>query len=434
MGTYRRGRIWWIRYADPRGEIVRETTGQTDARTAERLYRQRKREVASGTWVHPSRRAHPTRPTVAEYAEGWLEEQRERGVLSVRVEEQKLRDHVLPLIGGRVLEELRPKDVIALVRELRRRETKTGKGRLAARTVRNAYAVFQRMCRDAVIDETIRATPCVLPTGALPEKRDKDPAWRATAIFTRAEVETLISDERVPWDRRVLYALLFLTGGRIGEACGRRWEHYDRETRPLGQLVIATQYDDRALKTGVPRIMPVHPTLAAILAEWRGGGFAMFVRREPRASDFIVPEVLGPRAGQHRLQGSSLRRLHADLETLGMRPRRQHDARRTLITIGRSDGCSADVLRACTHGSSRDVFDDYTTWPWEVRCREVAKIGIRRRGAAEVTQLGAQRSAVGSTDPGISGSADLPGEGLEPARDATPAPESQGISPDRRRR
>jgi len=437
MGVYTRGRIKWISYADPHGEIVRESTGQADHRVAERLYRQRKREVTTGTWVHPSKRAHPTRPTVAEYAERWIEEQRERGVRSIRCEAQKLRDHILPLIGDSVLDELRPKDVIALVRELRRRETLTGKGRLAPRTVRNAYAVFQRMCRDAVIDETIMATPCVLPTGALPEKRDKDPSWRARAIFTRAEVEALISDERVPWDRRVFYALLFLTGGRIGEASGRRWEHYDPEAKPLGQLVIATQYDDEPLKTGVPRVMPVHPTLAAILAEWRLTGFAMFLQRTPRPSDFIVPETdraHSSRTGSYRRQGTSLRRLHRDLETLGLRARRQHDARRTLITIGRSDGCDSDVLRACTHGSSRDVFDDYTTWPWEVRCREVAKINIRRRGVAEVHKLVHSDARTVANGPGFPELVALPGEGVEPAGGRRATQERQGETPDRRRR
>jgi len=57
MGVYKRGRILWIRYADPSGEIVRESTDQADRRTAARLYRQRKREVADGTWIAPRSRS-----------------------------------------------------------------------------------------------------------------------------------------------------------------------------------------------------------------------------------------------------------------------------------------------------------------------------------------------------------------------------------------
>jgi integrase len=390
VGTYKRGRIWWISYADPDGATRRESTGQTDARAAERIYRQRKRDVAAGTWVDPRTTGGAAHPTVADYAERWVERQNDRGLRNARCEEQKLRGHVLPLVGGRRLEDLRPKDVVRFVDELRRRKREDGKGTLAPRTVRQCYDVLRRLCRDAVIEEVIAATPCVLPPGTLPAKRDRDPSWRATAVFSRSEVEALLSDERVPWDRRTFYALELLLGVRHGEAAGRRWRDYDSAAEPLGRIWVATQYDDQPLKAGTPREVPVHPTLAAILAEWRLGGFPLFFGRPPRPDDFIVPEtdrVQHERLGLHRLQGSSLRRLGYDLAALGLRPRRQHDARRTLISLGRADGCAPDVLRACTHGSSREVFDDYTTWPWDVKCREVAKLRVQRRPVAEVHNL-----------------------------------------------
>ncbi len=432
MGVFYRGTIAWIRYA-ANGEIVRESTHQRDRRVAERKERERRREVVLGTWTPKARRVD-TRQTVAAYAEGWIERQRDRGVKSIRVEEQKMRDHVLPLLGHRVFEDLRPKDVVHFVEQLKRRLAATG-GKLAPRTVRNAYAVFQRMARDAVIDEVIVATPCVLPTKTLPPKQDKDPSWRARAVFSRTEVEALISDERIDWDRRALYALTFLLGVRHGEAAGRRWEDYDPQARPLGRMVIATQYDGASVKTGRPREMPVHPTLAAVLAEWKLEGFPMFFGRAPRADDFIVPEVddrYHDRKGQHRLSGSTWRRLQADLATLGLRPRRTHDARRTLITLGRSDGCDRDVLRACTHGERGDVFDAYTSWPWDVKCREIAKLQVGRRGA-EVTQLVTQRK----TSARIAHKnrrETMPGEGLEPARDIADAGDFPEVSTDQGRR
>ena len=39
-----------------------------------------------------------------------------------------------------------------------------------------------------------------------------------------------MTDPRIPADRRILHTLQALTGMRIGEACGRRWRDYDRET------------------------------------------------------------------------------------------------------------------------------------------------------------------------------------------------------------
>lgn len=421
MSVYFRGRIAWICYAGPDGETVRESTHQRDRRVAERLERDRRREVASGTWRPPGLRTD-ARQSVADYARGWLERQRERGIKSFRMEKQKLTTHVLPLIGARVFADVRPRDVIDLVEKLKRLETKTGKGRIAPRTVRSSYAVFSRMCRDAVIDEVIIATPCVLPTKTLPPVKDKDPSWRARAVFTRAEVEQLISDERIDLDRRVFYAIEFFLGVRHGEAAGRRWEDYDAAARPLGRMLIATQYDGDDTKTETPREMPVHPTLAAILAEWRLDGFEMFFGRRPSGRDFIVPEVddiYHDRKGQHRLSGSSWRRLQHDLETIGLRARRQHDARRTLITIGRSDGCDRDVLRACTHGEKGDVFDGYTSWPWDVKCREIAKLNIRRLGA-QVHNLVHSVSGGMTASAAIAGGSEMPGEGLE-------APPSSGV-------
>jgi hypothetical protein len=71
-----------------------------------------------------------------------------------------------------------------------------------------------------------------------------------------------------------------------------------------------------------------------------------------------------------------LRRFHEDLERLGLRPRRQHDTRRTFISIARADGARPDILRWATHGPTGDVVDVYTTLPWATLCEEVAKARI----------------------------------------------------------
>lgn len=70
----------------------------------------------------------------------------------------------------------------------------------------------------------------------LPKNVDKDPAWRTTAIFTRAEVVSLISDVRIPEPRRILHALKGLAALRHGEAAGLRWRDYDATVEPLGKL------------------------------------------------------------------------------------------------------------------------------------------------------------------------------------------------------
>jgi len=49
--------------------------------------------------------------------------------------------------------------------------------------------------------------------------KDARPEWRDQAILTKAEAEALISDPRIPGDRRVLYAILIL-GGLEARASG----------------------------------------------------------------------------------------------------------------------------------------------------------------------------------------------------------------------
>jgi integrase len=220
----------------------------------------------------------------------------------------------------------------------------------------------------------VPVAPLLLESGELPKKIDKDPTWRSTATYIREEVEQLISDERIPEDRRIYYGLIFLTGMRPDEAVLRRFRDYDSSVAPLGKLLVSSAWDrrrkiEKAVKTEQPRQVPVHATLARLLAAWKLCGFARMTGRAPRPDDLIVPS----RKGKVRNIVLMLRRLHEDLDRLGMRRRRQYDARRTFISLARGDGASKDILRWVTHGPTGDIVDDYTTLPWPALCGEVAK-------------------------------------------------------------
>jgi hypothetical protein len=54
-----------------------------------------------------------------------------------------------------------------------------------------------------------------------------------------------------------------------------------------------------------------------------------------------------------------------------MRRRRQHDLRRTFISLARADGAIKDVLKSVTHGRGDEVIDQYTEYPWPVKCEAV---------------------------------------------------------------
>ncbi|HEX7942890.1 MAG TPA: hypothetical protein VF488_13850, partial [Gemmatimonadaceae bacterium] len=245
--------------------------------------------------------------------------------------------------------------------------------------MRHVYGTLRAMLNDAVAHELIPSSPCVL-NDELPAKRDKDRTWRRTAVFTRDEVEAIISAESTPDDRRVLASLMFLGAMRFGEAAALTWRDYDPTCAPLGKLVIEKSYSTKkrkvkGTKTDNPREMPVHPTLARILARWKLSGFERLTGRKPRPEDPIVPS----RRGAYRNVNASLRRFHEDLERIGLRARGHHDARRTFISIARADGAVADTLHFATHGPDGDIMDDYTTMPWPALCAEVAKVRISLR-------------------------------------------------------
>ena len=367
---YTRGTKIWMGYRDAQGNSRQRSTGLPvgqEAAAAEQL-RQIEAGIANGA---PEPAAAPT--TVRQYERRWTAERQAQGVWSAEDEGGRLRLHALPVLGHLALGDVRPRHVRDLLRSLRANTT------LAPRTLRHVYRGLHTMFRDAVVDELVPSNPCVLKRHDLPKAADKDATWRAGAVFSRDELEQLLSDERVPEDRRVLNALLALAGLRFGEASALRWRNYDTTLEPLGRILIASSWStarriEKATKAEQPRLVPVHPVLARVLATWKAGGWQRMMGRTPGPDDLIIPSRLGRNRSRHH----ALDKFHEDLGRLGLRPRRQHDLRRTFITLARIDGARSDVLETVTHGGRGDsVLDLYTTFPWTIVCEEVAKLKLR---------------------------------------------------------
>lgn len=330
--------------------------------------------------------------TVKQFSTKWIE-LRKRTVRSWENDESRLRLYVLPVIGDLPLADVRPRHLTDLFRDLRTRT----ENKVAPKTVHNTYAAVRALFRDANIEGLITQTPCILTEHQLGKNRDANPEWRNSALFTRTEAESLISDARVPADRRVLWGLMAAGGLRHGEAAGLRWRHVDRETKPLGSIFVCTSYDTGTTKTGDTRSVPIHPTLAALLAEWRGHGWADVMGRQPGPDDLVVPSPKTTRtdAGAMRVVTRTLKLLHRDLDALGLRHRRVHDLRRTFISLARTDGADKSILRRATHKAPRDVMEGYTSFEFEVVCREIAKLNLKLKGRSEIISL---TRAVGASE------------------------------------
>ena len=149
--------------------------------------------------------------------------------------------------------------------------------------------------------------------------------------------------------------------------------------------------------------------------------------RAPTADDLIVPNAptllhstgkvlppercdaerervraLKPNDVRHcRMPQLGLKRAREDCAKLGLRGRRNHDARRTMISIARAGGASKDLLEWITHGPPGDVIDGYTTLPWETLCEQVLCIKVERREGKVIALPVAVAAGGGPTETAI---------------------------------
>jgi integrase len=400
VGVSARGQKLWIRYRDVGGKWRDSSTGLAVGQ--EDLAQAAHDEVVAR--VAATERAAKHAPakglTVRDFAAGWIVKRRERE-LDWTSDDSWLRNHILPTIGDLPIAQVRPRHLVELFHMLR-----TDKERdLSQRSIRNIYSVISAMFRDALLAELIEQSPCILDERQLGPVVDKDPEWRKDAVFTREEAETLISDPRIPADRQTVYGLELLAGVRTGEAAALRWRHYDPTMRPLGKLLVAKSYNTRrdlekGTKTAAIKHVPVHPTLAAMLAEWKLGGWPAMMGRAPGPDDLIAP--LPPEAAERRRSRSGepyrghdysgKRWREEDLPALGWRHRRHYDLRATFVSLAIEDGADPEVLEnRVTHTrKSRSAFDGYNRGSqWERTCSEVAKLRISRAAREPIAMIAA---------------------------------------------
>lgn len=381
MGTvYVRGTKLWLGFKDTRGVWVYRASGYSVGQEALARRRLEALEKAIGGGETSS----DGMPTVAEYAMTWSKARIAEGLSDAAREKGRLDRYVVnSALGPLRLDHVERKHIRAWLAALKshrwqRMVQKKGGGmvkhgepqRLAPRTIRATYGILHSMFESAV-DTHLAHSPARLKKRELPKKVDKDPAWRHTAIYRRDEVELLISDERVPFVRRVVYALGFLGALRAGEIGALRWRHIDTASKPLGVMHVVASWNQKLKreqppKSGFPREVPIHPVLAKLLAQLK-------LLVSPRADDLVVPT----KKGTHRSDRGIRDGMEVDFEALGVRWRRFHDARRTFTSLARSGGADKGVLHWVTHGpENEDIVDVYTSLPWPVLCDAVLRVNV----------------------------------------------------------
>jgi integrase len=348
--------------------------------------------------------------TVKAWGARWIEDRKARGKLEWPHEKSHLEHFVYGPLGGLALADVTDVAMLDWARGLAKARGPSGKTP-SPTYIRKITATARALFKEAVRRHLIERTPCVWEDTDLP---DLEANARVTeGGYEAADVGKLVYDVRIPEDRRVLYALEFLTGLRSGEAAARRWGDWEPAyLGRLGRLTAATAYNTRhrvvkTTKTRVEKWIPVHPALSELLEAWKAGGWERFYGRPPTPEDLIVPAT----KGGHRNNSHSWRCFQLDLAAVGLAHQRHYETRATFISLAEGAGADPEMIARITHASLHGAKDLYrrVRLYWPRMCDAVACIQIPR--PREVT--------TGGGDPGASRDA---GE-REPAETGSSPPE-----------
>ncbi|HET8540415.1 MAG TPA: hypothetical protein VFL83_11135 [Anaeromyxobacter sp.] len=325
--------------------------------------------------------------TVKGWCETWNARRATQGKLDWMHEGAHLRDHLYPWLGHRPIAEVTKAEMLMWARALPKHVRSDGKpGTISGRTCHNVANTVRHAFKHAAKEDIIAVSPCVWDATDLPVK-DDGRTDRLEGGFTLEQVSALILDKRIPEDRRVQYALEFLTGMRPGEVAVRRWRDWNAAEKPLGLLVAASAWSTRmriekATKTRVTKWLPVHPVLDKLLRAWKRDGFAKMFGRPPEPEDFIVPSRGGSTrnwpAGRPRNNSHAWNRFQHDLDAVGFARQRHYETRSSFRSLALAGGAIEKDIDRITHPSPKEAKDLYERRRllWPRLCDVVTRIHI----------------------------------------------------------
>lgn len=214
---------WQARYPGPDG-LTRtapdtfETKGDADAYLVDV-----EAEMRRGDWIDPDVGKVP----LAEYAELWIKE-RDLKPRSRQEYERHLRLHIAPVLGNRMLNELRP----ATVRTWRAGLLDNGVGKS---TVAKTYRILRAILATAVDDELIRRNPCRIK-GAGQDTAAERPTVTLQEVF---DIAAAIQPRY-----RLLVLLATFAQLRFGELVALRRRHVNLSTMELQVRKAVAEMED----------------------------------------------------------------------------------------------------------------------------------------------------------------------------------------------
>jgi integrase len=342
-----------IRYFDPNGRRHYETIG-ADRREAERALSARLRELDTGSWREPSRQ------TLTNYAQEWLARRDpartpdtgDGRIAKTRLAHSTHREyrrslelHVLPTLGHRPLDSLRPRDIDQLISRMEEEGRAPG-------TIRNTIAPLRKLLADAVRLGLIHTNPAARADLPPPQEfAGKEIPADHTVAIRQALRSIAIPDPLRGGEPDLLYLHLFdlalATGLRLGELRALQWQHVNRQR---GLLRVEYAYSRNQLKrpkseAGI-RTIPIFPSAQTALR----GLAARALERGTYASHELILQTerstpLHPSNFNRRVWQPALR--EAKLAGANGKPLyRFHDLRHTCISRLVAAGADIKLVQA----------------------------------------------------------------------------------------
>ena len=277
------------------------------------------------------------------YVERFIEEcLKERWRASWKDGKSLLEGHAVPVLKSKPLPEINRADVRAVLDH--------AKGKVATR--RNIFAVLRRLFRWAISQGDLERSPLEgMEPPPLPQSRDRVLAdWELRLVFEAAD------REEGPF--APLIRMLILTGQRLEELAGARWDELDRDEAVL--RVPAVRAKNRRA-TDVPLSNGVIAELDGLVGEkWPRKGLVFTTTGKTPVSGFARTK--------RRLDKQMAEIAAEEREERPLEPWRYHDLRRTFATGMQRLGIRFEVTEALLNhvGSARSgVAGVYQRHDWK---------------------------------------------------------------------
>lgn len=250
----KRGNRWRVVVQGPRDELTRQRRQLSGSAATEREAVRLERTLRL-----QAQRGASSRLTLAVVVEEWWQSSPRLAATTLANYRQNLDRHILPVLGDRLVEDIRPRLVARYLRTL------TERG-LAGGTVRKVRTVLSAAMTYAVAMEYLESNPVQkVPPPELDARSRLAPTIEETA-------QILLAAERIDPDFLTFLWVTAEEGGRRGETLALRWGDVDVERSTLTiRAVISAGLDGvrtrERTKTKAPRTIAISTiTLERLLA------------------------------------------------------------------------------------------------------------------------------------------------------------------------